>query len=181
MISFPRSAKKSSRKWTIRSNFLYFYVFDSISTRCKVLHQHFLFTPDFLCCFIYQHCILFPRSGKSFNDLSCTHVVKAIKKGNSKMCLFSLIGKKGSKFFLAAVMFNFISPKWKIFHERIVISRIGQMFNELRYCQIVKNDRERSWNVCLNTKYKCITTNLRKLNGFIHFFTCLFSFSFARV
>ena len=69
------------------------------STNCKVLHQHLLFTPDFLFRFIFHHSISFPRSGKNFNDLSYARMLKAIKKRNSKMCLFSLIGKKWSNIF----------------------------------------------------------------------------------
>ena len=73
---------------------VFIYIFDFIFTRCKVLHQHLLFTPDCLSCFLFHQCILFRRSGKKFNDLTYTHIVKAIKKGNSKICLIPRTGKE---------------------------------------------------------------------------------------
>ena len=38
--------------------------------------------------------------------------------------------------------------KWEIFHQRIALHFL-EMFNVLHYCQIVKNDREQSWNMHL--------------------------------
>ena len=64
---------------------------------------------------------------------------------------------------------RFISTKWKIFHQRTVFPRSRWMFNVLHYWQIVKTDRDRSWNMFISTKLK---TKLFYLFLYIFVFIC---------
>ena len=67
---------------------VFIYIFDFISMKCKILHQHLLFariTNNYLIFFValyFTNAFYFHEMEKSFNDLSCIHIVKTTREGN---------------------------------------------------------------------------------------------------
>ena len=118
---------------------------------------------NFLCFSTYL--TLFPQSGKHF--IVAVYFHKIQKKLSNFLDFFIHISFHFHEVDYISPM-RFISTKWKIFHQRTVFLWSGSILNELHYCQIVKNDRDRSRNICLSVR------SWKKLNDFIYFFTHCF-------